>query len=66
MAAPALMSQAANARSTTVTPKFRIHDGQVRDSKRKDKATTLARRELRRQKYEPTAAVVRVNANANA
>ncbi|MDX3525097.1 hypothetical protein P1P75_01190 [Streptomyces sp. ID05-39B] len=47
-----------------MTPKFRIHDGQVRDSKRKDKATTLALRELRRQKYEPTPAATRINADA--
>jgi hypothetical protein len=47
-----------------MTPKFRIHDGQVRDSKRKDKATSLVRREIRRQKYEGNPAVVRITANA--
>ncbi|MFH8414381.1 hypothetical protein [Streptomyces collinus] len=46
-----------------MTPKFRIHDGQVRDSKRKDKSTTLARREIRRQKYD-NPAVIRITANA--
>lgn len=46
-----------------MTPKFRIHDGQVRDSKRKDKRTTLERRAVRRQKYEHPA-VVRIAANA--
>ncbi|MEU9605435.1 hypothetical protein [Streptomyces sp. NPDC048057] len=40
-----------------MTPKFRDHDGNVRDSKRTDKAKTLARRELRRQKYGSPAAV---------
>lgn len=63
MAAPALMSQAAHARRFTVTPKFRIHDGQVRDSKRKDKATTLARKQIREQKYEHPA-VVRITTAA--
>ncbi|WJN62607.1 hypothetical protein [Streptomyces phage phiScoe1] len=47
-----------------MTPKFRIHDSNVRDSKRKDKATTLARREIRHQKYEGSPAVVRIAANA--
>jgi hypothetical protein len=47
-----------------MTPKFRIHDGQVRDSKRKDKVTTLTRREVRRVKYEGNPAVVRITANA--
>lgn len=47
-----------------MTPKFRIHDGQTRDSKRKDRATTLARREIRQQKYESNEAVVRISANA--
>ncbi|MEU0674494.1 hypothetical protein ABZ330_16665 [Streptomyces sp. NPDC006172] len=42
-----------------MTPKFRTLDTNVRDSKRKDKATTLARREIRAQKYE-TPAVVRL------
>lgn len=46
-----------------MTPKFRIHDSNVRDSKRKDKATTLARREVRHQKYEAPA-VLRVTSNA--
>lgn len=46
-----------------MTPKFRIQDTNVRDSKRKDKATTLARREVRRNKYE-NPAVVRITANA--
>ncbi|MEV5330835.1 hypothetical protein KGG72_gp70 [Streptomyces phage Salutena] len=47
-----------------MTPKFRIHDGQVRDSKRKDKARTLAQKEIRRVKYESNPAVVRITANA--
>ncbi|MFF4054636.1 hypothetical protein ACFYZ0_02460 [Streptomyces sp. NPDC001708] len=47
-----------------MTPKFRIHDGQVRDSKRKDKSTTLSRREVRRVKYESNPAVVRITASA--
>jgi hypothetical protein len=38
-----------------VTPKFRIHDSNVRDSKRKDKATTLARKQVRATKYEAPA-----------
>ncbi|MGW0861275.1 hypothetical protein [Streptomyces sp. NPDC002611] len=32
--------------------KFRTHDSNVRDSKRKDKATTLARKQIRANKYE--------------
>lgn len=64
MAAHALTSQATHRRSTAVTPKFRIHDGQIRDSKRKDKRTTLERRAVRRQKYESNPAVVRISANA--
>jgi len=47
-----------------VTPKFRTHDLTIRDSKRKDRATTLARRELRQQKYEVSEAAVRIAANA--
>ncbi|MGW3323905.1 hypothetical protein [Streptomyces virginiae] len=39
-----------------MTPKFRDHDLNVRDSKRKDKALTLARREVRRNKYEDSPA----------
>ncbi|MGW1040017.1 hypothetical protein [Streptomyces sp. NPDC002547] len=35
-----------------MTPKFRTHDLNVRDSKRKDKATTLARKQIRANKYE--------------
>ncbi|MEU9795039.1 hypothetical protein AB0E27_31350 [Streptomyces sparsogenes] len=46
-----------------MTPKFRVTDNNVRDSKRKGKATTLARREVRRQKYE-NPAVVRITAGA--
>lgn len=46
-----------------MTPKFRDHDRTVRDSRRKDKATTLARREIRQQKYEAPA-VRRITANA--
>ncbi len=64
MAAHALMSQATYRRSTEVTPKFRVRDGQIRDSKRKDKRTTLERRQARRQKYESNPAVVRIAANA--
>lgn len=47
-----------------MTPKFRINDLTVRDSKRKDKATTLARREVRRNKYEDSPAVTRIAAHA--
>jgi hypothetical protein len=47
-----------------VTPKFRTHDLNVRDSKRKDKATTLARKHVRHNKYEAseTAATIAINA----
>ncbi|MGW6600577.1 hypothetical protein [Streptomyces sp. NPDC055036] len=45
-------------------PKFRPNDTNVRDSKRKDKATTLARKQLRASKYESTPAAVRVAAHA--
>lgn len=51
-------------RRTTVTPKFRTHDLNVRDSKRTDKATTLARKAIRSNKYEGNEAVVRITANA--
>lgn len=54
-----------------MTPKFRTYEidtfgrtPRSRDSKRKDKATTLARREVRRTKYEATEAAVRIAANA--
>lgn len=47
-----------------MTPKFRTHDLNVRDSKRKDKATTLARKTVRQNKYEGSPAVVRITANA--
>ncbi|ATI18934.1 hypothetical protein SEA_JANUS_71 [Streptomyces phage Janus] len=47
-----------------MTPKFRTHDLNVRDSKRKDKATTLARKQVRTNKYESDPAVVRIAANA--
>ncbi|UFD98008.1 hypothetical protein PQC18_gp70 [Streptomyces phage Pablito] len=47
-----------------MTPKFRNSDRIVRDSRRKDKAITLARREIRHQKYEGSPAVVRITANA--
>jgi len=58
MAAHALTSQATRPTEVPpVTPKFRIHDSNVRDSKRKDKATTLARREIRANKYEAPAVV---------
>ncbi|MFJ3775248.1 hypothetical protein ACIPX0_26495 [Streptomyces sp. NPDC090075] len=40
--------------------KFRIEDSNVRDSKRKDKATTLARRQIRANKYEAGPADVRL------
>ncbi|WP_267965170.1 hypothetical protein [Streptomyces sp. NRRL F-5123] len=40
-----------------MTPKFRDHDRTVRDSKRKDRATTLERREVRRNKYDGSAVV---------
>ncbi|MEU0344216.1 hypothetical protein ABZ092_36050 [Streptomyces bobili] len=43
-----------------MTPKFRVSDHNVRDSRRKDKTTTLHRREVRRQKYEASPAAVRV------
>ncbi|MFF3793757.1 hypothetical protein ACFYXW_27530 [Streptomyces sp. NPDC001981] len=47
-----------------MTPKFRTHDLNVRDSKRKDKATTLARKHVRHNKYEgnESAASIAVNA----
>jgi hypothetical protein len=47
-----------------VTPKFRTHDAIVRDSKRTDKARTLARKVIRENKYEASEAVVRIAANA--
>lgn len=47
-----------------MTPKFRTHDLNVRDSKRTDKATTLARKAVRQNKYEGTEAVVRIAAHA--
>lgn len=43
-----------------MTPKFRIQDSNVRDSKRKDKAITLARKQIRANKYEAHPAVVRL------
>ncbi|MGW8630585.1 hypothetical protein [Streptomyces sp. NPDC055793] len=46
-----------------MTPKFRDADSNVRNSRRKDKATTLARREVRRNKYE-NPAVIRITAAA--
>lgn len=46
-----------------MTPKFRTLDSNVRNSRRKDKAETLARREVRRNKYEGNPAVVRISAN---
>lgn len=46
-----------------MAPKFRTHDTNVRDSRRKDKAITLARRQVRRNKYE-NPAVIRITANA--
>lgn len=51
-------------RRTTVTPKFRTHDLNVRDSKRTDKATTLARKAVRDNKYAGNEAVIRITANA--
>ncbi|WP_432006328.1 hypothetical protein [Streptomyces parvus] len=42
---------------TNQTPKFRDRDLNVRSSKRKDRATTLTRREVRRQKYQGSALV---------
>ncbi|WP_420312568.1 hypothetical protein ACOB87_38075 [Streptomyces sp. YS-B37] len=47
-----------------MTPKFRTHDLTVRDSKRTDKATTLARKAVRNNKYAANEAVVRITANA--
>jgi hypothetical protein len=47
-----------------VTPKFRTHDLNVRDSKRTDKATTLARKHVRQNKYEASEAVVRIATHA--
>ncbi|MFE5663376.1 hypothetical protein ACFQ7W_05495 [Streptomyces niveus] len=44
-----------------MTPKFRTNDNVVRDSKRKDKATTLARRRVRLSKYQAGAGVVTAN-----
>ncbi|MCY0933655.1 hypothetical protein [Streptomyces sp. H34-S4] len=40
-----------------MTPKFRTHDLNVRDSKRVDKATTQARKTVRQNKYEAPAVV---------
>jgi hypothetical protein len=40
-----------------VTPKFRIIDTNLRDSKRKDKTTTLARKQIRATKYEAPAVI---------
>ncbi|MFJ6183738.1 hypothetical protein [Streptomyces sp. NPDC092295] len=45
-------------------PKFRPNGTSVRDSKQKDKATTLARKQLRADKYESAPAVVRVTVSA--
>ncbi|ATI18691.1 hypothetical protein SEA_AMETHYST_71 [Streptomyces phage Amethyst] len=45
-----------------MTPKFRTHDLNVRDSKRKDKANTLARKQIRENKYEGNPAVTRIAA----
>ncbi|MEU6572313.1 hypothetical protein [Streptomyces sp. NPDC046805] len=47
-----------------MTPKFRTHDSNVRDSRRTDKARTLARKAVRENKYESNEAVVRITANA--
>lgn len=47
-----------------MTPKFRDLDATVRDSRRKDKTTTLHRREVRRQKYVEGLAVVRNDIHA--
>ncbi|MEU8835174.1 hypothetical protein CPT_Spernnie_068 [Streptomyces phage Spernnie] len=47
-----------------MTPKFRTHDLNVRDSKRKDKATTLARKHVRNNKYEGNETVVSIAINA--
>jgi hypothetical protein len=47
-----------------VTPKFRTHDVNHRDSKRKDKATTLTRKHVRQNKYEGNEAVVRIAVSA--
>ncbi|MFG2923909.1 hypothetical protein ACGFYA_20695 [Streptomyces sp. NPDC048305] len=47
-----------------MTPKFRVSDHNVRDSRRKDKSTTLHRREVRRQKYESSEAAVRIATGA--
>ncbi|MET8111207.1 hypothetical protein [Streptomyces prasinus] len=47
-----------------MTPKFRIHDANVRDSKRKDRETTLARKHVRLNKYEGNPAVTRIAASA--
>jgi hypothetical protein len=60
---PVLMSLPIPEEYSEMTPKFRLNDHAVRDSKRKDKATTLARREVRRQKYESNPAVVRIAAS---
>lgn len=46
-----------------MTPKFRIEDVNVRDSKRKDKALTLARKHIRENKYEGSPAIVRITAS---
>jgi hypothetical protein len=46
-----------------VTPKFRDHDLNVRDSKRTDKERTLARKAVRLNKYEHNEAVIRIAAS---
>ena len=47
-----------------MTPKFRTHDLNVRDSKRKDKATTLARKHVRQNKYEGAETVASIAVSA--
>lgn len=48
----------------TVTPKFRNLDASVRDSKRKDRETTLTRKHVRSAKYDAIPAVTRLTDDA--
>ncbi|MFE4451445.1 hypothetical protein [Streptomyces sp. NPDC056796] len=47
-----------------MTPKFRIHDASTRDSKRKDRETTLTRKHVRSVKYDAVPAVTRLAEDA--
>lgn len=47
-----------------MTPKFRLHDVNIRDSKRKDRETTLTRKHVRSEKYLSVPAVTRLTEDA--